>query len=316
MKALIFGITGQDGSYLANFLLRKGYEVTGVKRWTSDTTTGRITDILPLIKLVEGDVTDYDSVLSAIQVSHPDEIYNLAAISTAYSPVNEAVVQVCGVGPLHIYDAVKQLGGKAKIYQASSSEMLDLAKSPQDESTPFKPANVYGCAKLMAHHAARLYRQKYGMFISCGILFNHESPRRPEQFVSRKITSSAVRIAKGMQKKLELWDLKAYRDWGFAKEYVEAMWAMLQTGRPDDYVIGTGKTHTVQEFVELAFNHVGLDWKEYVTASNPQLHAPIHRANPCRALKDLGWKAQTSFEELVHMMVRHDWKVIDNLPTS
>jgi len=306
MKALIFGITGQDGSYLAELLLRKGYEVSGIRRWTSIPTTSRIDHLLKDIQLLDGDITDAASVYQVVSTVKPDEIYNLASISSTSFPTTDSIIQVNGVGALNIYHAAMTPHVHTKVFQASSSEIFDLSVGPQDENTRHAPSNIYGSAKLLAHDMARIYRDRYGLFISCGILFNHESPRRTEGFVSRKITSSAVRIHRGKQKKLELWDLSSYRDWGFAGDYVEAMWRMLQKDRATDYVIGTGEPHTVKDFVAAAFGVLGMDWRDHVVETRPGGKGFIAKANIQKANICLNWKPTVNFAGLIRMMVEHD----------
>ena len=278
MKAIIFGITGQDGSYLAELLLEKGYEVVGITRRVSVPTLNRITHILPKIKIIEGDITDAFSVSNVIKEEEPDEIYNLAAQSHVGTSFKQPSLtwDVTAGGVLNILEAIRYSGrkGDIKFYQASSSEMFGknynlregLAEmiKYQDEKTPFMPQSPYAIAKLAAHHLVRNYRDSYGIFACSGILFNHESPRRGETFVTRKITRAATRIKLGLQNKLILGNLDSKRDWGYAKEYVEAMWLMLQQDKPDDYVIATNETHTVREFLEETFTCLDLDWKEFV----------------------------------------------------
>lgn len=311
-KALITGITGQDGSFLVELLLEKGYEVYGLIRRSSNPNTQRIEHILDKIKLVFGDLTDSTSLNNVIRAVQPDEIYNLGAQSFVGESFNqpETTLNVTGLGVARLLEAVRQSGnGKERIYQASSSEMYGkVRETPQTESTPFYPRSPYGCAKVMAFDMCKLYREAYGMHISNGILFNHESERRGIEFVTRKITDGVAKIYLGKSKELILGNLDAKRDWGFSGDYVESMWLMLQHN-PDDYVIATGETHSVQEFVESSFLEVGLDWTKYVK-QDPRYMRPAEVdylvGDYSKAKRILGWSPKTKFKDLVKMMVRYD----------
>ena len=325
--ALIFGITGQDGSYLAEFLLEKGYFVHGVIRRASTFNTSRIDHIFQEIHIkgrrffgYHGDLADAGTIRKIIYKVKPDEIYNLAAQShvKVSFEIPEYTMDITGNGALRILEAIRdfqsETGKKIKFYQASSSEMFGVAKPPQNENTPFIPQSPYGAAKVFACNMTKLYRDAYGLFAVNGILFNHESPRRGETFVTRKITRGIARIKAGLDKKLYLGNLDAKRDWGYAPEFCEAMWLMLQQPKPDDYVIGTGETHTVKEFVELSFKEAGLgNWKKYVEI-DPQYYRPaevnILIADTKKARRVLKWKPKTKFKDLVKIMV---WDDINNL---
>ncbi len=320
-KALVTGITGQDGSYLAELLLEKGYEVHGIIRRSSSFNTGRIehlykdphnTDVR--LFLHYGDLTDGLAVNAITQRVKPDEIYNLGAQSHVRVSFDQPsyTVNTNALGTLHLLEAARILSDQKEVrfYQASSSEMFGkAAEVPQNENTPFHPRSPYGCSKAYSYWQTVNYREAYGLFACNGILFNHESPRRGETFVSRKITRAATRIKIGLQEKLYLGNLEAKRDWGYAKDYVQAMWLMLQTSQPDDYVIATGQCHTVEQLVELAFNQLGLDWHEHVEI-DPRYFRPaevhILQGNPTKAREQLGWAAKTGFRELVEIMVNSD----------
>jgi GDPmannose 4,6-dehydratase len=319
-KALITGITGQDGSYLAEFLLEKGYQVYGMVRRSSSINTQRLDRICPVthssnherLKLVYGDLSDASSINHHVKTLKPDEIYNLAAQSHVKISfdVPEYTSDVVGMGTLRLLEAIRESGIKTRFYQASSSELFGRSKSKvQNEKTPFEPVSPYAVAKLMAFWNTVNYRDSYGMYACNGILFNHESPRRGENFVTRKITQAVARIKKGLQKDLVLGNLDAKRDWGYAKDYVEAMWMMLQQPKPDDFVIATGETHTVREFLKEAFGYVGLDYKKYVK-TDKRYFRPIEvnllHGDYSKARKMLGWKPRTSFKELVRLMVDAD----------
>ena len=312
--ALITGITGQDGSYLADFLLAKGYRVYGLERRSSNKNHRNIEHLLSKITMISGDLLDEASLVHAIRQAKPDEVYNLASQSFVGESWKQPVFtgEVTGLGVTRILEAIRQVDPKIKFYQASSSEMFGAIKvAPQNEKTPFYPRSPYGVAKLYAHWITVNYRESYGMFAVSGILFNHESPRRGLEFVTRKITDGVARIKLGLDKELRLGNLDTRRDWGFAGDYVEAMWLMLQQKEPFDYVIGTGQTHTVKEFVEQAFQHVGLDWKKYVKIDKQFLRpAEVYHleADATLANKKLGWKSKVGFKELVHMMVDADMK--------
>lgn len=310
-KALITGITGQDGSYLAEFLLKKDYHVFGLVRRRSEEPE-RIKHLLEDVILITGDLTDPVSLANAVLTARPDEVYNLASQSHVGDSFksSHATAQVTGLGAQNVIEASTIWAPWPKIYQAGSSEMFGSSPSPQDETTPFHPRSPYASAKVFAHNTAVNYREGYGIFISNGILFNHESPRRGETFVTRKISQAVARIVKGKQCSLHLGNVHAKRDWGYAPDYVEAMWEMLQMRDPGDYVIATGETHTVADFAEEAFNYVGLNWKQHVVQGDAQLVRPSEVSellgNPAKAKKELGWTAKTKFKELVKIMVEAD----------
>lgn len=311
-KALITGITGQDGSYLAELLLEKGYEVYGLVRQLSTPNITRIDNIIDKINLVEGDLTDQSSLDRAMKLVEPDEVYNLAGESFVGTSWNKPVLisDVAGLGAVRVLESVKNFCEGAKVYQASSSEMFGkVSASPQNENTKFYPRSPYGCAKVYAYWICVNYRESYNMFISNGISYNHESPRRGLEFVTRKITDGVARIYHGRAKELRLGNLDAKRDWGYAKDYVEAMWLMLQQKKPVDYVIATGESHSVKEFVERAFLEVGLDWKDYVKV-DPKFMRPAEVdflvGDASKARHELGWKPKVKFEELIKIMVKAD----------
>lgn len=311
-KALITGITGQDGSYLAEFLLEKGYEVYGMVRRSSLERFDRIEHIIDRVKLVQGDLTDQSSLDEVIRSIHPDEVYNLSAQSFVPTSWTHPVMtgDVTGLGVTRILEAVRKLKPDARFYQASSSEMFGKVREvPQNELTPFYPRSPYGVAKVYGHYITVNYRESYGMFACSGILFNHESPRRGLEFVTRKVTDCVAKIKLGLAKELRMGNLDAKRDWGFAGDYVEAMWMMLQQPEPDDYVIATGKTNTVERMVEIAFSHVGLNWRDYVV-TDPKFVRPAEVdllvGDASKAKKNLGWEPKISFEELIQMMVDAD----------
>ena len=311
-KALVTGITGQDGSYLAELLLEKGYEVHGIMRRNSTFTTGRIEHIFDQIQLHYGDLADSSSLQHIISKVQPDEIYNLAAQShvKVSFDVPEYTADVTGTGTLRLLEAIRTAAPQAKFYQASSSEMFGkVLEVPQTEATPFYPRSPYGAAKVYSYWITKNYRESYDMFACNGILFNHESPRRGETFVTRKITRAVAAIKSGKQDKLILGNLDAKRDWGFAGDYVEAMWLMLQAEKPDDYVVATNETHSVKEFCQIAFGHVGLDWEKYVEVSEKYFRpaeVDLLIGDPAHAKKQLKWEPKVSFEELVKMMVDED----------
>jgi GDPmannose 4,6-dehydratase len=317
-KALITGVTGQDGSYLAELLLKKGYEVYGVVRRSSSFNTERLEGIYQdphaenyRLRLVYGDLDDASSLNRIFESVQPDEIYNLGAQShvRVSFDVPEYTCNTVGMGTLRLLDAMREIVPKSRFYQASSSEMFGSAKPPQNEDTPFAPQSPYACAKVFAHQLCQNYRAAYGLFISCGILFNHESPRRGVPFVTRKITRAAARIKHGLEKKLFLGNLEAKRDWGFAGDYVEAMWLMLQQDKADDFVIATGESHSVKECLEVAFGTVGLHWQDHVEI-DPRYFRPTEvdhlLGDATKAKKVLGWDPKVRFRELVEMMVRAD----------
>jgi GDPmannose 4,6-dehydratase len=311
-KAFITGITGQDGSYLAELLLAKGYAVHGLVRRSSSFNTWRIDHLRDRLALHYGDLVDQNSLVRTLEQVAPDEIYNLAAQShvKVSFEMPEYTGSVTALGVLRLVDAVRELGPKTRVYQAGSSEMFGLVQeTPQTEKTPFHPRSPYGVAKVFGHWTAVNYRESYGMHVSNGILFNHESPRRGENFVTRKITLGVAAIKKGKMKELRLGNLDARRDWGFAGDYVEAMWLMLQQEEPDDYVVATGETRSVREFCEEAFRHAGLDWQEFVKV-DPKYFRPAEvdllLGNPAKAKTQLGWEPKVSFKELVRLMVEAD----------
>ncbi len=318
MKALITGITGQDGSYLAELLLDKGYEVYGVVRRSSTETHERIEHIRERINLVQGDLLDEISLVRMMNDIKPDEIYNLAAQSFVHTSWHQPLLtgEFTAMGVTRVLDAMRIACPNAKFYQASSSEMFGAAKPPQNEDTVFHPRSPYAVAKVYGHYITMNYRESYKLFAVSGILFNHESPRRGKEFVTRKITDAVARIKLGLQNEVRMGNLDAKRDWGFAGDYVKAMWLMLQQTEPDDYVIATGESHSVREFLELAFAHVGLNWKDYVVV-DPKFLRPAEvdylMGDPSKAIKKLGWKPEVSFEGLVRMMVDADMERIKRL---
>jgi len=313
-KALITGITGQDGSYLAELLLDKGYEVTGLVRRLSTPNIGNIEHIQNRVKLLSGDLLDPGSLTDAIREADPDEVYNLAAQSFVKASWEQPVLtgEFTGLGVTRMLEAIRHVNPKIKFYQASSSEMFGkVVEIPQKETTRFYPRSPYGVAKVYGHYITVNYRESYDIFACSGILFNHESPRRGIEFVTRKISHAVARIKLGKQDKLQLGSLDPKRDWGFAGDYVEAMWLMLQQDKPEDYVIATGETHSVEEFVKLAFEAVGIsDWQKYVE-SDVEAHlrpAEVEHliGDASKAKKELGWEPKTSFKQLVEMMVKSD----------
>ncbi len=311
-RALITGITGQDGSYLTEFLLGKGYEVFGIVRRSSTDNLTRITHLLERITLCSGDLLDQSSLIPILREVQPDEVYNLAAQSFVPAswaqPV--ATAQFTALGVARLLEAIRMECPHARVYQASSSEMFGkTVEVPQNERTPFYPRSPYGVAKTYGHWVTVNYRESYKMFTCSGILFNHESPRRGKEFVSKKVTDGVARIKCGLAKELRLGNLEARRDWGFAGDYVEAMWLMLQQDTPDDYVIATGKTHSVQELVETAFGAAGLDWQQHVVL-DPSLIRPAEvdrlHGDATKARRHLGWMPRVSFQGLIEMMVEAD----------
>ncbi|MCH7542919.1 MAG: GDP-mannose 4,6-dehydratase [Proteobacteria bacterium] len=320
-RALITGITGQDGSYLAEFLLEKGYEVHGVIRRSSSFNTGRIIHIFQDVHaddiklfLHYGDLTDGSFMAGLLNKTEPDELYNLGGQSHVRVSFDQPIytADVVGMGTLRLLEAIRAVGAEkhVRFYQASSSEMFGKAKEvPQSEKTPFNPVSPYACAKVNAYYNVLAYREAYGMHASNGILFNHESPRRGETFVTRKITRGLSRILAGREDKLFLGNLDAKRDWGYAKDYVEAMWLMLQQDEPDDYAIATGEAHSIREFLDAAFGMVGLDWHDYVEIDSRYFRpaeVDLLMGDPSKAKKVLGWEARTNFMELVRIMMRAD----------
>ena len=314
--ALITGVTGQDGSYLAEFLLAKGYEVHGTTRRTSLDNLGRLGGILAdpaseRFRLHDSDMTDGMSLVRLLEAVRPDEVYNLAAqthVAVSFE-VPEQTMQTAGLGPLRLLEGLRSLGSSARFYQASSSEMFGSAPAPQNENSPLRPRSPYGCAKALGHCLTSSYREAYGLFAVSGILFNHESPRRGETFVTRKITLGVASILAGRTDELRLGNLEARRDWGFAGDYVEAMWLMLQQDEPEDFVVGTGVSHSVREFCDMAFEQAGLHWEDHVRA-DPRFVRPAEVdhlvADPTKAERDLSWKPRVDFEDLVSMMVEAD----------
>jgi GDPmannose 4,6-dehydratase len=319
-KALITGITGQDGSYLAELLLAKGYEVHGLVRRSSSFNTWRIDHVRERLVLHYGDLVDQNSLARALEALHPDEVYNLAAQSHVRVSFDmpEYTTDVTAIGVLRVLDAVRDLGLHTRVYQAGSSEMFGLVQeTPQTERTPFHPRSPYAVSKVYGHWMAVNYRESYGMHISNGILFNHESPRRGENFVTRKITMGVAAIKQGREKELRLGNLDPKRDWGYAKDYVEAMWRMLQQEKPGDYVVATGETHSVREFCEEAFGCVGLDWTDFVK-TDPKYLRPaevdILLGDASKARRELGWKPNVAFKGLVKLMVEADLEAAGKHP--
>jgi GDPmannose 4,6-dehydratase len=316
-KAFITGITGQDGRHLAEFLHGKGYKVFGMMKGQNNPRAEMLRDEFPFIEIVPGDLTDLTSLVTALEYVQPDEFYNLGAISFVAMSFNQAelTANVTGLGVLRALEAVRMVGGAQnnpiRFYQASSSEMFGKVREvPQTEMTPFHPRSPYGVAKVFGHNITMNYRESYGLYACSGILFNHEGPRRGLEFVTRKITNTAARIKLGVEKELVLGNTDAKRDWGYAGDYVKAMWLMLQQDEPDDYVIATGETHSIEEFLTLAFDKVGLgDWKPYVRHDAKFLRpaeVDLLIGDPAKAMAKLGWQPEVNFEQLVAMMVEHD----------
>jgi GDPmannose 4,6-dehydratase len=314
-SALITGITGQDGSYLADLLLEKGYAVHGVVRRSSTENFERIAHLGERVTLHQADLNDLASLTEVVKEVHPAEVYNLAAQSFVPTSWKQPLLttDITATGVTRVLEAIRFVDPKGiRFYQASSSEMFGkVRQTPQNESTPFYPRSPYGVAKVYGHFITVNYRESYGMYGVSGILFNHESPRRGREFVTRKVTDAVARIKLGMQKELRIGNLEARRDWGFAGDYVRAMWLMLQQDQPDDYVIASGKTHTVRDLVRIAFGHVGLDWEKY-TVQDPKFIRPAEvdllLGDPSKARQVLGWEPKVSFEELIRMMVDADLK--------
>jgi GDPmannose 4,6-dehydratase len=316
-KAFITGITGQDGRHLAELLHSKGYMVYGMMKGQHNPRSEMIRDEFPYVEIVPGDLTDLTSLVTALEYVQPDEFYNLGAISFVAMSFNQAelTANVTGLGVLRALEAVRIVGGAQnnpiRFYQASSSEMFGKVREvPQTELTPFHPRSPYGVAKVFGHNITMNYRESYGLYACSGILFNHEGPRRGLEFVTRKITNTAARIKLGLEKELVLGNIDAKRDWGYAGDYVKAMWLMLQQDEPDDYVVATGETHSVEEFLEKTFSKIGLgDWRNYVR-QDPKFFRPAEVdlliGDPTKAKTKLGWKPEVSFEQLVDMMVAHD----------
>jgi GDPmannose 4,6-dehydratase len=323
-KALITGVSGQDGSYLAELLLKKGYEVHGLLRRASTFNTQRLDGIYRdpheagvRFFMHYGDLSDSGSLINLIRDLEPDEIYNLGAQShvKVSFEIPEYTADVTGMGTIRILEALQAAGSNARFYQASSSEMFGSSPPPQDEDTPFHPRSPYGVAKMFAYWTTVNYRESYGIFATNGILMNHESPRRGETFVTRKISRAVARIQAGLQDELYLGNLDSCRDWGYAPEYVEAMWMMLQHDEPDDFVIATGESHSIREFAQLAFARVGLDWERHVKV-DPRYYRPAEvdflRGNSAKAKRILGWEPRTSFVQLVKLMVDADIKLLED----
>lgn len=314
--ALITGITGQDGSYLAEFLLGKGYKVYGLLRRSSTVNLERVFHLKDQIEFVSGDLIDLVSLTKIINTVHPDEVYNLAAQSFVPASWDQPLLtgEVTALGVTRILEAIHSSSKNIRFYQASSSEMFGhVRETPQVETTPFYPRSPYGVAKVYGHWITINYRESYNMFACSGILFNHESPRRGLEFVTRKITYAAARIKLGIDKELRLGNLDARRDWGYAKDYVEAMWLMLQQEHPVDYVISSDETHSVQEFVDLAFGFAGLNWKDYVKVDAKFMRpAEVHLllGDSTKARQKLGWKPRTNFKQLVELMVKEDMELV------
>jgi len=317
--ALITGVTGQDGSYLADLLLAKGYQVVGMVRRTSTVTFERIAHIQDDITIVQGDLHDQSSLVSLLEEYKPDEVYNLAAQSFVPVSWSQAVLtgEVTALGVTRLLETIRSVDPKIKFYQASSSEMFGkVVEVPQTEKTPFYPRSPYGVAKVYGHWITVNYRESYNIFAVSGILFNHESPRRGLEFVTRKITNGVARIKLGLGKELRLGNLDAHRDWGFAGDYVEAMWMMLQQEKPDDYVIGTGESHSVREFCQVAFSYAGLNFEDYVV-QDARFYRPAEVdlliSDPAKAARILGWTPKVSFKQLAEMMVDADLKRLRNV---
>jgi GDPmannose 4,6-dehydratase len=320
--ALITGITGQDGSYLAEFLLEKGYRVVGMTRRSSTDSMERIEHIADRIELLQGDLLDQASIVAALKSVKPDEVYNLAAMSFVPTSWNQPVLtaEFTGLGVTRMLEAIRQVEQPVRFYQASSSEMFGKVREvPQTELTPFHPRSPYGVAKAYGHFLTVNYRESYGMYAVSGILFNHESPRRGLEFVTRKVTDSAARISLGLSKELRMGNLDARRDWGFAGDYVRAMWSMLQQPEASDYVIATGIDHSVREVCQIAFERVGLDYEKHVVV-DPQLYRPAEvdqlLGDPSKARRELGWEPTVGFEELIRMMVDSDVDRLRRHPVS
>ena len=319
-RAFVTGITGQDGRHLAEFLHGQGYDVYGMVKGQSNPRVDSLLEEMPFIEIVPGDLADLPSLVAALELAQPDEVYNLGAISFVALSFNQAelTANVTGLGVLRMLEAIRMVGGQQnnpiRFYQASSSEMFGkVRETPQTEQTPFHPRSPYGCAKVFGHDIVVNYRESYDMFACSGILFNHEGPRRGIEFVTRKVSNTVARIKLGLQHELVMGTLDAKRDWGYAGDYVKAMWMMLQQDEPDDFVIATGETHTVQEFVERAFAEVGIDnWNDYVR-QDPKFFRPAEVdlliGDASKAHEQLGWQPEVSFPELVSMMVRHDLEV-------
>nr|HDM58849.1 GDP-mannose 4,6-dehydratase [Bacillota bacterium] len=317
-NALITGITGQDGSYLAEFLLQKGYKVYGMQRRASTINFVRIAHLIDQVELLPGDLLDQNSLKLALEQSEADEVYNLAAQSFVPTSWNQPILtgEITGLGVMRMLEAIREVNPKAKFYQASSSEMFGkVLEVPQTERTPFHPRSPYGVAKVYGHWTTVNYRESYGMFNCSGMLFNHESPRRGLEFVTRKVSFGVARIKLGLADEIRLGNLEAKRDWGYAADYVEAMWLMLQQDKPQDYVIATGQTHSVRELCEVAFSHVGLDYRDYVKVDQRFIRpaeVDLLVGDATKAHRQLGWRPRVSFEELVKMMVDADLELLSS----
>jgi GDPmannose 4,6-dehydratase len=318
-RALVTGITGQDGLYLSELLLSKNYQVFGLIRGQNNPKRAMVEQLLPQVELIEGDLSDMGSLVAAVEYCQPDEVYNLAAISFVALSFKqpELTGNITGLGALRLLEAIRIVDagkGKIRYYQASSSELFGkVRETPQTEMTPFHPRSPYGVAKAYAHYMTVNYRESYGMHATCGILFNHESPRRGYEFVTRKVTSSVARIKLGLQKDLVLGNIDSKRDWGFAGDYVRGMWLMLQQDQPDDYVLSTGETHSIQELLELSFKAIGIDdWKPYVRQDQRFMRpaeVDLLHGDSSKARKVLDWKPEVTFPQLVKMMVENDLKI-------
>jgi GDPmannose 4,6-dehydratase len=320
-RALITGIAGQDGSYLAELLLDKGYEVHGLVRRVSSHSTGRIDHLKDRLAIHVGDLVERGSIARLFRKVKFDEVYNLAAMSFvgASFEVPEYTIEVDGLAVVRLLEEVRNSDHQIRMYQASTSEQFGSSMPPQDEMTAFRPRSPYGCAKLLAHSACVNYRESYDLHVSCGILHNHESPRRGEEFVTRKITKAVARIKAGAQAELRLGNLDARRDWGYALDHVEAMWLMVQQPKPDDYVIATGETHSIRDFLDVAFARVGLEWQKYVIV-DPKFYRPTDVHDLCgdasKARRVLGWAPKCGFEDLVRMMVDADMALAARCPVD
>ena len=317
-RAVITGITGQDGSYLAEFLLEKDYEIFGLIRRSSTVNFERISHLQDKVELISGDLLDQKSLVTALQTSKPHEVYNLGAQSFVPASWEQPMLtgEITGLGVTRMLEAIRTTDEKIRFYQASTSELFGKTQeTPQSETTPFYPRSPYGVSKLYAHWITINYRESFDMFACAGILFNHESPRRGLEFVTRKITHAVARIKHGMDEELRLGNLDARRDWGFAGDFVQAMWLMLQQDKPDDFVIATGETRTIREFCQVAFDRAGLDWEKYVVIDERffrPAEVNILLGDAAKASETLGWKPETSFEKMVQLMVDHDLEMVVN----
>ena len=321
-SALITGVTGQDGGYLAQHLIAQGYEVHGLIRGQNNPRAAVVRRLVPELRLIDGDLHDQSSLIAALEATHPDEVYNLAAISFVALSFKQAINtgEITGLGVTRMLDAVRLVNPAIRFYQASSSEMFGkVRETPQNELTPFHPRSPYGAAKVYGHHITVNYRESYGLFAVSGILFNHESPRRGLEFVTRKITDAVARIKLGLESELRLGNLDSQRDWGFAGDYVRAMHLMLQQDQADDYVIATGETHSVREFLELAFGHAGLRWQDHVVVDERFLRpadVAVLVGDATKARSVLGWEPTVTFAELVAMMVESDLRAVSSTAAS